>query len=355
MHLVFDKEEKWEELRGLVRALKPTQIVLLCDRNTEVYCKAKFLEWSELSHDSIFTIAVSSGEQHKNFYSLMTCIDAMLCRGVDKASLLINLGGGMVSDLGGFLAAIYKRGIRNIHVPTTLLGMIDAAIGGKNGIDFQNFKNVVGTVRMPEAVIIEPRFLNTLPELELESGFGELVKHAFLEGGPLYSNIMSAKPGCWVDIECLSDIISSALMVKMSIVEQDMEDLSYRKVLNFGHTVGHALESHFLSFGSPILHGLAVVAGMWIELRYALVTDQVRGSEAITMQQLLHKLFQKVSFDEFQIDDIIDRMRFDKKNFSERIVLAVPPWIAKKHYLIQVDDITSMKKALIDYLNNESS
>jgi 3-dehydroquinate synthase len=239
-------------------ALRPSGVLLLADENTARHCLPRL---GPAFHD--FPICVlPPGEAHKTLDSCQRVWGAMVAHRLDRESVLVNLGGGMITDLGGFAAACYQRGIRFVHIPTSLLGMADAAIGGKTGVDFMGFKNYIGAFRAPEWIWIDPGFLRTLPEAEMRNGLAECVKHAIIGSAALWQRLAVECPvpdGQW------TDLLADNAQVKCRIVDEDPEEQGLRKALNFGHTIGHALESHFLDKPRPLSHGEAVALGMLAE------------------------------------------------------------------------------------------
>lgn len=232
------------------------QVFVLVDENTQKHCLQQLPKIS-----NAFVIVVKSGEQHKNISTCQHIWEALSKLHADRNSLLINLGGGVLADMGGFCAATYKRGIDFIQIPTTLLAMADAAVGGKVGIDCFGLKNQVGLFALPKQVLIFPEFLKTLPTNELYAGFAEIVKHALIADFALWKQILTTpfEQLIW------QEIIAASVRIKNSIVLKDPTEQGERKKLNFGHTFGHAIESFYLKKGNPILHGEAVLMGILLE------------------------------------------------------------------------------------------
>ena len=233
-----------------------SKVAILVDENTKRDCLAKL---PQLENSII--IEIKSGEEHKNINTCNFIWKQLTVHHFDRNSLLINLGGGVIGDMGGFAASTYKRGIDFIQVPTTLLAMVDASVGGKLGIDFKDFKNQIGLFNNPESVLIFPEFLETLPENQLKSGFAEVVKHALISDKSLWGKLTTTS------FESLDwkAIIETSIQIKNTIVLADPLEKGDRKKLNFGHTFGHAIESYYLEKGTPILHGEAIYMGMILE------------------------------------------------------------------------------------------
>ncbi len=261
------------------------------------------------------------GETFKNLTTCEQVWQAMLEANLDRKALVINLGGGVVGDLGGFCAATWKRGMDFIQIPTTLLSMTDAAIGGKLGIDFQGLKNVVGVFQNPAAVFADPVFLQTLPERELRSGFAEVLKHALL-----------GNPALWRNLEALPNledapwmaILRSSIAVKVHVVTEDPHEQGLRMLLNYGHTIGHAVESYFLKGPFPRTHGEAIALGMICEswlARTASPNGHNRLAQVIT---LLAASFAHDPIPTAAFPEIWATMQQDKKNVAGAVRLAVP-------------------------------
>jgi len=233
-----------------------SKVAILVDENTKRDCLYKLPKI-----ETALIIEIKSGEEYKNISTCSFIWEQLTINNFDRNSLLINLGGGVIGDMGGFCAATYKRGLYFIHIPTTLLAMVDASVGGKLGINFKGFKNHIGLFNNPKAVLISPEFLETLAESELKSGYAEVVKHALISDNSLWVKLKNT-PFTALDWE---DIIDTSVQIKNKIVLADPFEKGERKKLNFGHTFGHAIESYYLEKGTPILHGEAVFMGMILE------------------------------------------------------------------------------------------
>lgn len=259
---------------------------------------------------------------------------AMLEARLDRRALVLILGGGVMGDLGGFCAATYKRGIDFVQIPTTLLAMTDAALGGKVGINFDDVKNTIGAFRQPAAVFIDPTFLQTLHPRELRSGMAEVVKHAYI-GAPELLQYLQQQPHVLNAPENLSSyewnrLLRASIAVKAHIVSEDPLEHGLRALLNFGHTFGHGLESYFLSIGQPITHGEAIAAGMLCELDKSSPADVA----------LLRPLLPPVSLSQVCWSSLWAFMQQDKKNDRDRVVIATPgdaPFTMRKTTLTPAD------------------
>ena len=283
---------------------KYSKIGILVDENTKEFCLPLL---SEIKKSVI--IEIKSGEENKNIDSCNLIWEALTKNCFDRNSLLINLGGGVIGDMGGFCASTYKRGIEFIQIPTSLLAMVDASVGGKLGIDFNGFKNQVGFFSNPKTVIINPKFLETLPEDELRSGFAEVVKHALIVDKNLWDHLKN-NPIQDLDWE---EIIESSVQIKNKIVMSDPKEKGERKKLNFGHTFGHAIESYYLQKGTPILHGEAIFMGIILESELS----SLSVSEKNDIKNYILSNF-SLPYTPSK-SDLLNFLRNDKKNFEEKI------------------------------------
>jgi len=283
-------------------------VFFLVDENTHAHCLPILL--AELSNLGEYEILeVPAGEESKCIEVVTNLWLALAEANADRNSLLINVGGGMITDLGGFLGSTYKRGIRFWHVPTSLLAMVDAAFGGKTGIDVNNIKNLVGTFLEADEVFVYPPFLQSLPERELRSGFAEVIKHGLIDGEILLKDALQS----WND-QNFDAIIEWAVKVKVDIVDKDLFEQGLRKRLNLGHTLGHAVESYFLEKGTPILHGEAVAAGLLMEswLSHLLLMMETEVFHAIVRD--IRKIFPDLYWPEKDDVSILYYLQYDKKN-----------------------------------------
>lgn len=253
-----------DDLRQLAKKIsgnKFSEIILLVDENTRAHCLPLLLDAApQLQNAWVFEIP--AGEGCKTIDTCSVLWKELLEKNIDRNALFINLGGGVIGDMGGFVASCFKRGITFINIPTTLLAMVDATIGGKLGVDFGNVKNAVGLFANPGAVLIYPGFLETLSFSELTSGFAEMLKHTLIHSGKEWEEIKRLNPA---KVKKWDTLIYRSLLVKKKIVQIDPYEKNARKALNFGHTFGHAFESAALAQGTPLLHGHAVAMGMIAE------------------------------------------------------------------------------------------
>ena len=244
---------------------KYSNVAILVDENSKKFCLDKLPKIK-----NSITIELNSGENYKNLSSCNFIWQQLVKHEFDRKALMLNLGGGLIGDIGGFCASTYKRGIDFIHIPTTLLSMVDASIGGKTGVNFNNIKNLVGIFNNPKSILINPEFLKTLNDQELKSGFAEVVKHALIYDLSLWNQITSTE---FEDFNW-EDIITKSIQIKNKIILQDPLEKGERKKLNFGHTYGHAIESYYIDQGIPILHGEAIFIGMILETDISFLSEK---------------------------------------------------------------------------------
>ena len=305
-------------LNELLTTYAQSKMVIIVDENTHDYC----LEYLLTSFDSLKEAEVMLlpvGEENKVMEVCFQVWQALTDYQVGRKDLVINLGGGVVTDMGGFIASIYKRGIDFIHIPTSLLGMVDASIGGKVGIDLGPYKNQLGVFSHPKKIYIDTIFLGTLPEEELLNGFAEMLKHALINGKSQWEKLKKIP-----SIDQLIDekIIIDSIKVKFDLVEKDPLEKNVRKKLNFGHTIGHAIEGYFIDT-TPISHGHAVAIGMLAESFISTKQQRLKSEVFYDIELFLTTKFPMIQLDEDAIKEIIQIAKNDKKNESGRIFCAL--------------------------------
>jgi 3-dehydroquinate synthase len=301
----------------LLNNLAPySKAFILCDTNTHQFCLPKLHSVWPVSQ-SFPTHAIPAGEVYKQLDTCAVVWQKMTDLELDRDSVLIVLGGGVVGDLGGFCAATYKRGIRCVYLPTTLLSMLDSSVGAKVGVDFQGFKNLIGCFSPPELVLMDPDFLSTLPDEQLLSGFAEAIKHAAIGDRKMLKEFLERSSLKSVD---WASLIPRNIMVKARIVRKDPYETHLRRLLNFGHTVGHALESHYLNRDTPISHGHAVALGMLIESRLI----EPRPAWVLALQQVICKHFSLEPLQECTVEQLWPYMLQDKKKAGNAVRVALP-------------------------------
>lgn len=325
IHVVDDPES----LRGVlgfgVNNGSPA-VVVLCDENTHQLCYPVLEPFLPSKHRLIVT---GAGERHKTMFTCETVWSQLAKAHADRSTLLINLGGGTVTDIGGFCAASYMRGIPFLNLPTSLLGMVDASSGGKNGVDFREIKNLIGTFAFPEKVIVFLPFLRTLPEQEWCNGTGEIIKHGLLQGGDLWTEIKNLfknhlHPTDDTFRSRIVELIQPAIKVKAAIVDADPFEKNERMFLNFGHTIGHALESWSIQNSDTVLpHGEAVMAGMICELHLAKQLSVVQEDIFPEMVSIIKNAHHFHPIRNNAIGDILQFMKHDKKRNQQGFRIAV--------------------------------
>lgn len=311
MQRVILAQDTATELNRLCNALRPDRTFLLTDENTHRLCKPLITTGYPLQ--SAQEIVIGATDTHKTLDTLASVWTALSNQKASRRSLLINLGGGMVTDLGGFAAATFKRGIAFVHVPTTLLSMVDAAVGGKTGINLNGLKNEVGCFCEASAVIIDTRFLHSLDAENLRSGYAEMLKHSLLECPEMWTQHLLfdlARP----DYAALQALVERSIRTKQRIVAEDPHEHGLRKALNLGHTVGHAFESLAMEQKRPVPHGYAVAWGLVCEL---FLSAAHTGFPTEKMRHTVHFIrehYGKFAFTCDDYDRLYERMRHDKKN-----------------------------------------
>ena len=260
---------------------------------------------------------------------------------------MINLGGGVISDLGGFVACTFKRGIDFINIPTTLLSMVDASIGGKNGVDLGNLKTQIGIIREPKAVLVDTQFLSTLPQNEMRSGLAEMLKHGLIFDKKYWDKFKNLKD---LHTEDLNQLIHQSIQIKNTIVCEDLTENGVRKSLNFGHTLGHAIESYFLENESKttLLHGEAIAVGMILESYISREKNLLTNNEYQEIKYIINDIFERIEFSQVDIDKIIELLIFDKKNEFGKVQFALLDGIGKIK-INQESDNQLIYKAFEDY------
>ncbi|MFT7033655.1 MAG: 3-dehydroquinate synthase [Cyclobacteriaceae bacterium] len=299
-------------LTAFLKEKSYSSVALLCDENTYEHCLPLIID----SLPEHWLIQIESGEENKNIDTCQQIWRAFTEGNFDRNSLLINLGGGVIGDMGGFAASTYKRGIDFINIPTTLLAQVDASVGGKLGIDFMGFKNHIGLFKEPEVIIIDSSFFNTLPAVEVRSGFAEVIKHGLITDQKYWESIadFELKNADW------SDIVEQSVEIKKNVVRQDPFESGLRKILNFGHTIGHGIESTYLDHPEGrLLHGEAIAKGMICEAFLSTKKTGLSKRALDLISNYLLKIFGHEKIDENLFENIIKLIYQDKKNSGKVI------------------------------------
>ena len=314
---IYCDGDLWSIFNSTLKTLNPSKLFILVDTNTREHCLPYFLSHYSLDLSPII-LEFKSGESQKNIHTCLNLWEKLSEKGTDRNSLIINLGGGVVTDLGSFVACTIKRGIEFINVPTSLLAMVDASVGGKNGVDLGTIKNQIGTIKNPHSVFIDTSFLKSLPKNEVASGLAEMIKHGLITSEDYWDRV---KDFDLKQTKLASELIWESIEIKNSIVTIDPFEKDQRKTLNYGHTLGHAIESFCLS--SPkrqeMLHGEAVAIGMILAtfISSELTAFPKDKRDKITANILT--IFKRQNFNEEEIKSILKYLMFDKKNADGKI------------------------------------
>ncbi len=302
-------------LNTILQKRNYTKIFVLVDENTKTHCLP--ILRSQLMDYQLYIIEIQSGEIYKNINTCQQIWSTLMTAQADRNSLLINLGGGVIGDMGGFCASTFKRGMDFIQIPTTLLAQVDASIGGKLGIDFQQIKNSIGLFQNPQAVFVDSQFLQTLPIAEIRSGYAEILKHSLIVDHNQWQQLSLLKK---VDHHTNWDeLIVPSLKIKQAIVIQDPFEKGLRKALNFGHTIGHAVESWALETKQPLLHGEAVAIGMVCESYLSTKVTTLTIKDLDKISEHITTIYGKYPLQKTAFPNLIDLMKNDKKNINQAI------------------------------------
>lgn len=309
-------EDVFMFLKKALKKYEHHQKFLLVDENSFQYCAADFMLQTELTNN-IEIIEIESGEENKTIEICSHIWQTFLDFNANRKTLLINLGGGVITDMGGFIASTFKRGIDFINIPTTLLAQIDASVGGKVGIDFNNIKNAIGVFNEPEYVIIYPPFLKTLNKRQMLSGYAEALKHGLIADATYWEKL---KKGLLSDAKQWKTLIETSVTIKNTIVLSDFDEKNERKKLNFGHTIGHAIESHSLRYDkNPLLHGEAIAIGIICEAYLSHLEVALSAKTLKEISTTILNYFSPYPVKEAYFNYYLDLMKNDKKNENENI------------------------------------
>lgn len=313
---IFFTSDAAKVLPSLLKPYAGECILVVMDEHTEQLC------WPALQELDCFrqahTVIIGCGEENKSIDTLCHVWQRLVDAGATRRSVVVCVGGGMVCDLGGMAAATFKRGLDCINVPTTLLAMVDASVGGKTAVNFAGLKNEVGVFAQPKAVVVSTEFLSTLPARQVLSGYGEMVKHALLADTLLWGDTLRFEP-LQTDNDTLSQLIQRSVEVKSRYVEADPSEHSERKALNLGHTFGHAFESFFMEKGQPVTHGHAVAAGLVCCLYLSAVLHGFNTTQMRQTVSFLHEHYARLNFTCHDYEQLFRLMLHDKKNTADGI------------------------------------
>ena len=334
--IIHFNEASYLALNKHLKTSNYSKIFLLVDENTHKDCLSLFLSHVEFLLD-IEIIEIESGEINKTIDTCVGVWNTLSDFDADRKSLLINLGGGVITDLGGFVASTFKRGISFINVPTSLLAMVDASVGGKTGVDLGAIKNQIGVINNPEMVLINTSFLTTLPKNHIDSGKAEMFKHGLINSESYWNKFNDTQN---LKQDEIDNLIYESVIIKKEIVDKDPFEKGLRKSLNFGHTLGHAIESYFLSNESKttLLHGEAIALGMILECYISSKLLDFPINLCLDVKKLMLNTYKKIDIRDMDINPIIELLKYDKKNEHGNINFVLLEAIGKPKLDCHVDD-----------------
>jgi 3-dehydroquinate synthase len=328
------------DLKSFLQKQKYSKIAVLVDDNTALFCYPEIQ--NAISEHAVIT--VKSGEEQKNLQTCEQIWSAMTDHQLDRHAVLVILGGGVLGDMGGFCAATYKRGIDFILIPTTLLSQVDASIGGKLGIDFHHFKNHIGVFQTPALTLLFSGFLQTLPFLEIRSGFAEVIKHILISDKSMWEQIQKKS----LEEQAWDQLIRHSVEFKAGVVREDPTEKGLRKILNTGHTIGHAIETYLLSVDRKVMHGEAIAAGLiaeaWLASRKNLLTEKSLDE----IVRYITRIFGKVQLSADELDPIAKLTLQDKKNKGNKILSVLLEDIGTARFDCEINE-EEVKQALQFY------
>lgn len=333
----------WEAFDEYIENGGFSSILILVDENTSEHCLPILAGQLTQKFD---IIEIESGEINKDLDTCKGIWETMIDFGADRHSLCINLGGGVIGDMGGFAASTFMRGMDFIQVPTTLLSQVDASVGGKLGVDFHTYKNLIGIIKNPGAVFMFTDFLKTLPQEQLVSGYAEVVKHGLIRDVKAYQNDVKVSELEQTDWERL---VYESVLIKKSVTDEDPEERGLRKILNFGHTIGHAIESYNLDTETYLLHGEAIAIGMILETHLSYQKGYISESEVAEIKSSLTKIFGHYPNRIPTIDTLMSLMSKDKKNKGGVIMFSLLEEVGKGNYNQEVTE--EMIQKAVEYYN----
>ncbi|WP_340073812.1 3-dehydroquinate synthase [Leptobacterium sp. I13] len=344
--ILFDNDS-YNFLCQYIKEQNSSKLFVIVDSHTKKECLPYFLDRIQ-KLENIIVIEIQPGETYKNITTCSYIWERLSLHGADRKSLIINLGGGVVTDLGGFVAATYMRGIRFINIPTSLLAMVDASVGGKTGVDLGILKNQVGVFAAPQFVIVDPQYLITLPKNHITNGIAEMLKHGLIHNKDHWDAVSLLQKGTIPSRRLVYD----SVVIKSTIVNEDPKEQNRRKILNYGHTLGHAIESHYLKKGNKegVLHGEAIAIGMLLESYISSVQEGLSKDTLKTIKETIFSFFEKKQISHTDIDEIIALLQYDKKN-SEGVVNFVLLKTIAQPVIDKKVDRQLIKEAFYYYLN----
>lgn len=340
-------ESELAPLAQIIEEGNYSKVFIFVDRNTSEFC-LPLLQGMLDDYTNFDLIETDPGEENKNIDFCIGIWKTLLDFEADRKCLMINLGGGVITDMGGFIASTYKRGIDFINIPTTLLAQVDASVGGKTGIDIDNVKNMVGTFALPQAVFIETSFLKTLPERELLSGFAEMIKHGLIVDAAYYERLKIADYKNIAPIE-----VHRSVEIKNEVVTEDPQEKGRRKILNFGHTIGHAVESYALiNDKAPLTHGEAIAIGMVAEAYLSSTNNTLTSEELEDITRYILSIYPAYHIKKESFTDLLGFMQSDKKNEHGQIMFSLLSKIGTCDYNCIVTEKDILEA--LAYYNNQA-
>lgn len=312
-HSVFISNDIAREINKFLKVSKNkfSSVFILVDENSLKFCYPRLVQQIDLFKEAEI-IEIESGEESKNIDVCTQIWSTLSEYGADRYSLFVNLGGGVIGDMGGFIASTFKRGMSFINIPTTLLSQVDASIGGKVGIDLNHLKNEIGVFSTPAAVFVDPSFLETLDKRQVLSGFAEIVKHALIADRKFWKVVQNANIQ---DEDDVLDMIETSVSIKNRIVREDPKEQNVRKILNFGHTIGHAIETFSLESNKrSLLHGEAIAAGMVCEAYLSYTINKLPMEDLDAISHYILGKFPSAKLEQMDHHRLLELMKHDKKN-----------------------------------------
>lgn len=340
-------EQMWQQA---IKQCASNKLFITVDENTKKHCLPLIRYIKELKKAHI--IETTSGEKNKNIASANVIWQQLSDNKADRQSLLINLGGGLLCDLGGFAASTFKRGIRFINIPTTLLACVDASIGGKLAINFNALKNEIGLFRSPDFVLIYTDFIKTLDYENILSGYSEMIKHSLIYSSSNWKTIQQLDVKN-IDYKLLNTLITKSIFIKNEFVKSDPREKNIRKALNFGHTIGHAIESYLIDKETPVSHGKAVAYGMLCESYLSYKKMGLQRSDLDQIAKFITAIYGAITIPDNQYDYLYELMTHDKKNEDTKILFTLISAIGT----VEINKLCPQEDvyASLDYLGSLSS
>ena len=345
---IYFNQEGYSSLNTYLKENVFSKIFVIVDENSNEFCLPNLLPQIE-TETPIEIIELESGEENKTIETCVQVWNVLIELGADRKSLIINLGGGVITDIGGFIASTYKRGIPFINIPTSLLSMVDASVGGKNGVDLGGLKNQIGTITNPAMVIIDSTYIESLPQNQMRSGLAEMLKHGLIAKKSHWNKFQNLSE---INFDDFDDLIRESVEIKSDIVTQDPTENGIRKALNFGHTLGHAIETYFLENPNrtSLLHGEAIAAGMIMESYISLEQKLISENEFNEIKTSLNHIFERIHIDESEEELIIELLIHDKKNEYGKVQFALLDGIGK----IKINQTAENESIIRAFLNYKS-